>query len=83
MVEPRTVNYLMLSPGETARVIPIRDPAATDSAFWIEIAESGSLIGFGENQAPWEPRVSFAILQYSNEKFEHPADPNFRYFRSF
>ena len=31
LVEAKRVNYLMLSPGETARIIPIRDNAKTDS----------------------------------------------------
>jgi len=48
-----------------------------NSAFWIEIAESGSIIGSGQFAAPFQPRKTRAILQYLNEDSKQPIESNF------
>ena len=63
-VERTVVDYLMLAPGETARIIPNQKKSGTSSAFWIHVGESGSVMGKGIHASPWKPRKSRAILRY-------------------
>ena len=64
----------MLSPGETARVIPIPETDMDASEpVWIEVTEAGVLIGSGALEQPLNQRKSHAILiPESNEVTDQP-----------
>ena len=74
-IEEKTVNQLMLSPGETARIIPIPETDIdTSEPVWIEVTEAGVLMGSGAHEQPLNQRKSHAMLipEESNEVADNP-----------
>jgi len=67
-IKEKVVDQLMLSPGETAQIIPKRKLSDTRTWTWIEVVEAGVLIGAGELERPLDRKKAKAqIIINSND----------------